>query len=199
MKFQHMQNMLFSNTIYMNALLSEHPLYIQWLSLLNVGLHVQNQNWGFSIDEIMNISLLNSPLLSWDGILDKQICKEKNSEIIEPVCLQNMKTNPWFKQYKTIFEQSNDCLTMCVLSSNVVDDILNKDHVSNHGFESMHVIDEVQNLSLLFDMCVNSQSSMNKDFFYYGKFRKQITKKQYNVSWTTYKLNTMGYKIIPQA
>jgi hypothetical protein len=40
---------------------------------------------------------------------------------------------------------------------------------------------------------------MNKDFFYYGKFRKQITKKQYNVSWTTYKLNTMGYKIIPQA
>ncbi len=31
------------------------------------------------------------------------------------------------------------------LSSNVVDDILNKDHVSNYGFESMHVIDEVQN------------------------------------------------------
>jgi hypothetical protein len=45
---------------------------------------------------------------------------------------------------------------MCVLSSNVVDDILNKDHVSNHSFESMHVIDEVQNLSLLFDMYVNS-------------------------------------------
>jgi len=45
---------------------------------------------------------------------------------------------------------------MCVLSSNVVNDILSKDHVSNHGFESMHVIIEVQNLSFLFDMCVNS-------------------------------------------
>jgi hypothetical protein len=40
-----------------------------------------------------------------------------------------------------------------------------KNSVSNHGFVSMHVIDEVQNLSLLFDMCVNSQSSMNTDFF----------------------------------
>ncbi len=53
---------------------------------------------------------------------------------------------------------------------NVVDDILNKYHVSNHSFESMHVIDEVKNLSLLFDMCVNSQSSMNKFFFIMGSF-----------------------------
>jgi len=71
----------------------------------------------------MNISLLNSPLLSWDGILDFKTCKEKNSEIIEPIYLQNMKTNAWFKQYKNIFEQSNDYVSMCVLSSNVVDDI----------------------------------------------------------------------------
>jgi hypothetical protein len=46
-----------------------------------------------------------------------------------------MKTNPWFKQYTTIFEQSNDYLNMCVLSSYVVDDILNKNNVSHHGFK----------------------------------------------------------------
>jgi hypothetical protein len=97
----------------MNALLSKHPLYIQSLFFKNIGLHIQNQNWGLSIGEIMNISLLYSPLLSWDGILNKQTCKEKNSEIIEPIYLLNMKTNPWFKQYKTIFEQSNDFL-ICV-------------------------------------------------------------------------------------
>jgi hypothetical protein len=51
----------------MNALLSKHPLYIQSLSF---GLHIQNQNWGFGTCEIMNVSLSNSPLLSWDGILD---------------------------------------------------------------------------------------------------------------------------------
>jgi hypothetical protein len=149
----HAKYVVFQSPIYMNALLSKHPLYIQSIFFKNIGLHIQNQNWGFSIGEIMNICLLNSHLLSWDGILDKQIFKEKNSEIIEPIYFKNMKTNPWFKQYKTIFEQSNDYLAMCVLSSNVVDDIFNKDHVSNHSFENMHVIDEVQNLSFLFDMC----------------------------------------------
>jgi hypothetical protein len=57
---------------------------------------------------------------------------------------------------------------MCVLFLDVIDDIINKDNVSNHGFESMHFINEMQNLSLLYDMCVNSQCSMNKDF-YHGK------------------------------
>jgi hypothetical protein len=56
----------------------------------------------------MNISLLNSPLLSWDRILDSKKCKKEVSKIIQPICLQNMQSNPWFKQYRTIFEQSND-------------------------------------------------------------------------------------------
>jgi hypothetical protein len=60
----------------MKALLSKHPLYIQSLSFLNIGLDMQNRNCGFSIGEIMNIGLLNSRLLSWDGILDKQMCEK---------------------------------------------------------------------------------------------------------------------------
>ncbi len=63
----HTKYVVFQSPIYMNALLSKHPLYIQSLSF---GLHIQNQNWGFGTCEIMNVSLSNSPLLSWDGILD---------------------------------------------------------------------------------------------------------------------------------
>ncbi len=51
--------------------------------------------------------------------------------------------------------------------------IINKDNVSNHGFESMHVNDEVQNYHL-FDMCVNSQCSMNKYFFIMGNLEKRL-------------------------
>jgi hypothetical protein len=59
----------------------------------------------FSIGEIiMNINLLNSPLLSWDGILDSKKSKEDVSKISQPIYLQNMQSNPWFKQYKIIFE-----------------------------------------------------------------------------------------------
>jgi hypothetical protein len=69
---------IFQSPIDMNAHLSKHPLYI----------HIQNQNFQvFSIGgTTMNVSILNSPLLSWDGILDSK------------------KSNPWFKQYETIFE-----------------------------------------------------------------------------------------------
>jgi hypothetical protein len=41
--------------------------------------NIRNQDWGFNIGKIMDISLLNSPLLSWDGILDKNVSKEKLS------------------------------------------------------------------------------------------------------------------------
>jgi hypothetical protein len=53
------------------------------LSFSTIGLHIQNQNWGFSIGKIMEFFILNSPLLSWDGILDyKDISKEKVSSIV---------------------------------------------------------------------------------------------------------------------
>jgi hypothetical protein len=42
---------------------------------------------------------------------------------------------------------------MCILSLDVVDDILNKNNVLHHGFENMHVTNEMQNLSLLFHVC----------------------------------------------
>jgi hypothetical protein len=42
----------------------------------------------------MNISSLNSPLLSWDGILDSKKCEEDVSKIILPIYLQNMQSNP---------------------------------------------------------------------------------------------------------
>jgi hypothetical protein len=103
----------------------------------------------------MNISLLNSPLLSWDKILDSKKCKDV-SKIIQPIYLQNMQSNPWFKQYRTICGQLNDYMNMCVLSLDVVNDIINKQNISTNGFKSMHFIDEIQILLSLFDICGNS-------------------------------------------
>jgi DNA-binding transcriptional regulator GbsR (MarR family) len=92
----------------MKALIIEHPFYVQLLSFLTIGLHVRNQNWGFNIGKIMEIILLNSPLLSWDGILDyKDISKEKLSSIVLLILNYNVINKKWYKQYMTIFEQSN--------------------------------------------------------------------------------------------
>jgi hypothetical protein len=59
---------------------------------------------------------------------------------------------------------------MCILSSNVINNIIRKHDISNGGFESMQVTDEIQNLSLLFNMSINSQ--VIKDFFIMGNLKK---------------------------
>jgi hypothetical protein len=72
---------------------------------------------GFSTSEIIDSSLLNSPLLSWDGILDL-----KNA--LSKCCKYHMKSNPWYRQYITIYEQSNGFNSICILSSDIVDEII---------------------------------------------------------------------------
>jgi hypothetical protein len=89
------------------------------------------------------------------------------------ILLQNLRNNPWYQQYMTIFKQSKDMKSMCILFSNVIEDIIMKYNISNDEFESMHVNDETQNLSLLFNMCTNSKSPINI-FLYHGKHEKMI-------------------------
>jgi len=54
---------VYQSPMYMKALI-EHPFYVQFFIFFTIGLHIRNQNWCFSIGKIMEISLLNSPLLS---------------------------------------------------------------------------------------------------------------------------------------
>jgi hypothetical protein len=69
----YVKYVVFQSPTYMKAFFSQHPFYIQLFSFLNIGLHIQIFFWGFSIGEIIDSSLLNSPLLSWDDILNKKI------------------------------------------------------------------------------------------------------------------------------
>jgi len=90
-----------------------------------------------------------------------------------------MKSSPWYKQYIIIFEQYNEFNSMCILSLDIVDEIIKKHNFFNNGFESMHVIDEIQNLSLLFYLHYNSQHHINKDFFIIRNMTKYYTKMKY--------------------
>ncbi len=99
----YVKYVVFQSPTHMKALLFEHPFYIQLLFFLNIRLHIQKWNWGFSIGEIIDSSLLNSPLLNCDGILDKKISHQNVINIISPLFSRNMKSNPWYKQYITIF------------------------------------------------------------------------------------------------
>jgi len=132
--------------------------FIYNYSILNIELHIKKWNWGFNIGEIIDSSLLNSLLLSWDGILNRKISCQNVINIISPLFYQNMKSNPWYKKYIIIFEQSNEFNNMCILYFIIKCCWWNykKNNRFNNGFESMHVTDEIQNLSLLFYLHYNS-------------------------------------------
>jgi len=80
----YVKYVVFQSPTYRKALLSKHPFYIQLLLFLNIGLHIQKQNRGFSTSEVIDSSLLNSPLLSLDGILNKKISCQNVINIISP-------------------------------------------------------------------------------------------------------------------
>jgi hypothetical protein len=83
----------------------------QWIAYTKLKL-------GFSIDDIMNINLLNSLLVSWNNILNNQI----SSKNIQPIYLKNMESNPWYQQYKNLLKNQLIMKSMHILSSNVIND-----------------------------------------------------------------------------
>jgi hypothetical protein len=58
--------------------------------------------------------------------------------------------------------------------SYVIDDIITKHNNSNDELESMHVNDEIQNLSLLFNMSINLELLINKYLFIMQNMKKMI-------------------------
>jgi hypothetical protein len=74
----------------------------------------------------------------------------------------------------TIFQQSNDIRSMCILSSNIINDIITQHNISNNDFENMHVSDEIQNFLLLFNMSIHAMIPTNKDFSMMGNMKKQL-------------------------
>jgi hypothetical protein len=60
----YVKYVVFQSPTYMKTFLSKHPFSIQLLLFKNIGLHIQKKIWGFNTCEIIDSSLLNSPLLS---------------------------------------------------------------------------------------------------------------------------------------
>jgi len=94
----------------MKALLSKRPFYIQ-LFFKKMLITYTKKKKVFNTCEIIDSSLLNNPLLSWDGLLNKKISRQNVIYIY--IYTQNTQNNPWYKKYIIIFEQSNDLIS-CV-------------------------------------------------------------------------------------
>jgi hypothetical protein len=92
-----------------------------------------------------------------------------------PMYVEHINTNPLFKSYLTIFEQTNKTNIMCILSSYVVKNIL-ENHSTHKDFQSVHINEKIQSLSLLFIIQGISSPPPKKDFFIFGNLsRRNVT------------------------
>jgi hypothetical protein len=61
---------------------------------------------------------------------------------------------------------------MCILSSHVVKNIL-ENHSTHKGFQSMHINEKIESLSILFNIKGISPSPKKKDFIILGNLSKR--------------------------
>jgi hypothetical protein len=197
---------VYQSPSYFNSIVSSHPLHVQLLSFLDIGIYIESKNWGFSIGEISETSLLNSPLLYWDGVIDSTPLIETISSSLGPILNQNMDTNPAFEDFFTVFEQPQKSRSMCVLSAEIVKNIIEKHRIDPPAFPTMNVEDSVHNLTLLFDMRNTQGSKKNSNYYTIGnvcrrpdnenKLCEAITFRSSTLSSNTHYL-TLEYALFP--
>ena len=137
---------------YTKSIILTNPLHVQLLSFLDIGLHIQSRNWGFSTGQILETSLLNNPLLSWDGTIDKTTTIKELSSTVGPILAQNMHSNPLFNKYLTMFEQPHKTTSMCILTPEIIFNIIQPNHTPTTFFPTMFVPSAIYDLTILFDM-----------------------------------------------
>ena len=164
---------IYQSPSYTKSIISTNPLHVQLLSFLDIGLHIQSRNWGFSTGQILETSLLNSPLLSWDGTTDKTATIEELSSTVGPILAQNMQSNPLFKKYLTVFEQPHKNTSMCILTPEIISHIIQPNNTPTTFFPTMSVPSAVYDLTILFDMRDTAQHNKHNDFFVIGDIHRR--------------------------
>jgi hypothetical protein len=110
----YVKYVIFQSPTYMKALFVSTSILYTIMFFFKILDYIYKNKFGVLTREIIDSSLLISPLLSWDGILDKKKSHPNVINIIFLLFSQNMKNNPWYKQYIIIFEQSNEFNNMCI-------------------------------------------------------------------------------------
>ena len=177
---------------YFNFIVSSHPLYVQLLSFLDIGIHIESRNWGLFTCEITETSLINSLLLCWDGVIDCTLLVEMTSSLLGPILNQNMDTNPTFKDFFTIFEQPQKSNSMCILSAKIIKNTIDKHRTNSPTFPTMNVEDSIHNLSLLFDMQNTQGSKKNSNYYIIGNVCKRLNNENKLYEEITFKSSTLN-------
>ena len=164
----HAPYVVYQPPAYMKSIVTLNPLHVQLLSFMDIAMHMQSKDWGFSTGKIVSESLLNSPLFGWAENSDASQTIENLVSSLTPLLSQNLHTNPFFQKYMTVFEQLEKNTSMCILTPDVIQPIIANTDTHSMSFPTMDVPRDVYNLALLFDMRTQTQPRKHADFFTIG-------------------------------
>jgi hypothetical protein len=161
----HAPYVVYQPPAYMKFIVTLNPLHVQLLSFMDIGLHMQSKDWGFSTGKIVSDSLLNSPLFGWTKRSNASQTVENLVSSLTPLLSQNLHTNPFFQKYMIVFEQPKKNTSMCILTPDVIQPIIANTGTHSMSFPNMDVPRDVYDLALLFDMRTQTQPTKHADFF----------------------------------
>ena len=187
---------VFHSPSYTKSIISTNPLHVQLLLFPDIGIHIQSRNWGFSSGQIFKTSLLNSPLLSWDGTTDKTVTIEELSSTVGPILAQNMHSNPLFNKYLTVFKQPQKNTSMCILTPEIIFNIIQSSDMHTKFFHMMFVPSTVYDLTILFDIRDTAPHNKHNDFYVIGDvYQRGASKIDIPSKPITFRFDTMNIEV----
>jgi hypothetical protein len=138
---------------YMKQILANNSLDLQLLSLIDISIKIEQQNYGFMHGQIQLFGLFDNPLLYWNSKFQPTSTSKDVNLTLKDLLHQNLSSNPLIQKYTTNIEKPNPTHGLCVLSSSIVEEIFVKTSISKRPFSTMDVEPFIQNLSLFFNMC----------------------------------------------
>ena len=153
---------VYNSPTYMRSIITTNFLHVQMLYFLDIAMHIQSKDWGFSIGRI------EDTLFGCGTTPNSSQSIEHLTTSLSPLLSHNLTTNPFFQTYVTVFEQPHKSTSMCNLTPDVIQQIIRNASLHSKPFSHMNVSQEIYDLALLFDMRTQEGPKKHVDFHSIG-------------------------------
>jgi len=136
----------------MKQILAFNLFHLQLLSIIDISMKIEQQNYKFMHGQIQPYGLLDNPLLYWNSKFHPTNTSKDVNLALKNLLHQNLSSNPLIQKYINNIEKPNPTHGLCVLFSFIVEEILAKIGIGERPFSSMNVEPFIQKFLLPFDM-----------------------------------------------
>jgi hypothetical protein len=103
---------------YIKQILTNNPLDLQLLSLIDISMKIEQRSYGFMHGQIQPYGLLDNPLFYWNSKFQPINTSKDVNLAFKDLLHQNLSSNPFIQKYITNIERPNPIHGLCVFFLN---------------------------------------------------------------------------------